>query len=247
MVWVLAVAGCSGDGGGLAPAPGGGDPPDVADDRPGGDAGPEGDAAPEGAPDTGCPGGCGDVGPAPPGCGGGPACEPPGACVDGRCAAPCARDADCDDPRSMPGFGVYRGTTRGAPDQIGARCGLGAEAPEVALQFQLDRDATACLGTMGSTFDAVLHVRTDCADRASEVACRGDGFQRDPFQARIDIDALAGVRYFVFVDGFDGAAGDHVLSFVDGPCPEEAPPPECDSDDDCGASEVCRNDSCLPR
>ncbi len=203
--------------------------------------------APDCLDDAGCPVGevCAAGACEPAACAADVDCPPGELCEDGRCVPDPGPQA-CIDPRPMPAFGVYRGTTRGAADEVGARCADGADAPEVALRFELDRDADVCLSTMGSAYDSVLHVRTACADPASEVVCRDDGFGRDPFQAQVRVMAAAGVTYFVFVDGFRGDAGDWVLEFVDGPCPAMPPPSECVVDDDCGASGRCEAGVCVP-
>lgn len=199
------------------------------------------------ADDDACPGEaiCVNRACAPPMCAADEECLPGEVCADGRCGPPPGPQA-CLEPGFMPDFGVYRGTTRDAPDEVRASCADGADAPEVVLRFQLERAADVCLSTMGSAYDSALHVRTVCADRATEVACRDDGFGRDPFQAQVRVAAEAGVDYFVFVDGFRGASGDYVLEFVDGPCPEEPPGPECVTDDDCGASAHCADGVCVP-
>ena len=68
------------------------------------------------------------------------------------------------------------------------------------------------LSTRGSSFDTVLTVLDDCrADQAAELACNLD---TSPAQrhSELRVELTGGTRYFVIVDGHDGAEGAYTLT-----------------------------------
>ena len=56
---------------------------------------------------------------------------------------------------------------------------------------------------MSSDFDGALHLRRDCADASTELACNDD-HQNDARQSQVDATVDPGT-YFVVVDGYSRA------------------------------------------
>ncbi|MCA9524775.1 MAG: hypothetical protein KC549_00580, partial [Myxococcales bacterium] len=184
------------------------------------------------------PGPCGEV---PPACVDDADCAAGEICEAGACV-PAAVNGTCDAPNPVAAFGELRGSTNGAPAVAGASCGGGATGPEAVYVFALNGPGDVCVSTAGSAFDTVLHVRAgDCADAAGEVGCNDDA--GGGLQSELTIAAEANVPYFVFVDGFNGANGDYVLTVTPGAC--GAAPPACADDADCGAGETCQAGVCV--
>ena len=53
-----------------------------------------------------------------------------------------------------------------------------------------------------------------CADAQSEVGCNDDNGMG--LRSSVEVDAEVGVTYFLFVDGYDDAAGDYILTVSEG-------------------------------
>ena len=98
-------------------------------------------------------------------------------------------------------------------------CGETAGSPETAFRFRALQGGPICASTAGSAYDTVLYVRTACDDPASEVACNDDVPAVGDRTSAVTVQAAAGVDYFVFVDGYNFAAGDFVLTISAGICP----------------------------
>jgi cysteine-rich repeat protein len=78
-------------------------------------------------------------------------------------------------------------------------------ASDTALELSTDH--------AGSAFDTLLHVRTDCWDPTTEIACNDD----DPnaqyqYRSRLDFNATAGVTYYVIVSGYNTSSGAFEIS-----------------------------------
>ncbi len=132
-------------------------------------------------------------------------------CLEGACVV--APPSSCDRPAPIGDFGVFRGTTAGAPSAVSGTC-AGA-GPEVV--FALDPAlGPVCLSTAGSVVDTVLHVRSDCGAPASELACNDDTAGLG-LASRVDVAAGAGLAY-VFVDSFGAPGGAFSLDVSPGPC-----------------------------
>lgn len=174
------------------------------------------------------------------------------ACDDGACVVPpCAADADCpgdevcragvceppppplcDGGIEMDAFGVYLGSTVGAPDRVDGSCRGAAAGSEQVFTFTLDEPAEVVLDTGGADFDTVMSVWTDCNDR--DLFCDDDGGSGTA--SRIVFDAEAGVRYYVVVESYSaGITGDVPLRFV-------SPGQGCGD----GCEGVCANLTCVP-
>ena len=161
-------------------------------------------------------------------------------CVNEECV-PDIGAANCDEPAELNVGDVVEGSTLGRPaDERGQCAGNGSEA---VYQLTPAADGVLCLNTLGSGYDTALHVRTDCADPASEVACNDDRFDiGNGTRSAVDLNAVADTTYFVYVDGFAGA-GVFQLAVTEGPCVQAA---ACEADADCGDLEVCDGGNCRP-
>ncbi len=122
--------------------------------------------------------------------------EPPGTCLP------------CDVPTLVPpAGGTFMGSTSGTSTVTGACGGSGAEraytwTPAVA--------GVAQIATCGSGFDTVLHVHTGTCASGPAVACNDDG--SCGVASELSFAVSAGTTYYLFVDGFGGAAGAYALA-----------------------------------
>jgi hypothetical protein len=148
--------------------------------------------------------------------------------------------ANCAEAVDMPAFGDYEGDTRGrANDMASQSCQRNSSGGEQVFTFQLDRDAPVVLDLDASSFDTVMSVRTACADAVSEVVCSDDAAGIG-LRSRAEIDAVANQRYYVIVDGYNGAAGDVVLRYSGPPDLDE-----CNGVADCAEGEACITGICV--
>ena len=104
-----------------------------------------------------------------------------------------------------------QGTTSGRRSALQASCRANT-APEAPFLFTLRRPVLALrLDTVGSAFDTVLSVRTDCADDAAEIACNDDRAEFERTSALLIEDPPLG-DYYVIVDGFRSTSGAFTLN-----------------------------------
>lgn len=107
-----------------------------------------------------------------------------------------------------------RGTTRGATRQFGASCAGGAGSPDTVYRIRLNRRSRVRVrmdSTMGTGFDGALHIRRDCADAGSELACNDD--TQDNRHSEIETTLDRGT-YFLIVDGFsENSEGEFEIDF----------------------------------
>jgi len=109
------------------------------------------------------------------------------------------------------------GSTAGAVADGSATCGQAAGSPAHWYVYTPVADGAAAFATCGSTFDTVLSVHSQCPGGAgTELLCNDDGCGPGEYGSRAVISVSAGASYLVRVSGFNGAAGDYVLS-VTGP------------------------------
>lgn len=154
------------------------------------------------------------------------------ACRAGECrAAPCASAIE------MPAFGVYNGSNQGALDEQDARCGSANESGEQVFTFALAEPAEVVLDTVGSPFDTVMSVRTECGVAASEVACNDDAAGQT---SALSFVAAAGVRYYVVVEGYGANESGAITLNFDGEV--FVPPPPCDE----ACEGICVSGMCSP-
>ncbi|MGK0361695.1 MAG: hypothetical protein ACI9U2_004013 [Bradymonadia bacterium] len=173
---------------------------------------------------------------------------PDGPCVGGECEADLDPEPDvfpgldpelsCDAAIELNQFGRFETNTGFAAPALDGSCG--GNGPEQVYWFEFDEDTDVVLLTDGTSYDTVLHVRTDCLIAGTEVACDDDG--GDGSASRIALRALAGVRYSVVLDAFSLFGGGAAqLGFW----PAGAVP-ECVFDADCGPRMTCEEAACVP-
>jgi hypothetical protein len=148
-------------------------------------------------------------------------------CEDEDCLQePACFGGSCADTIPITQPGALSGDTSAAGAEAAASCSAGsARAPEEVWSFQLPigLNVPLCLDTLGSAFDTVLSVRADDCAGGAEVACN-DNISPDQRGSRVQLDAVGGVLYFVFVDGANGdQRGAYVLNTTLGACPVEGP------------------------
>jgi protocatechuate 3,4-dioxygenase beta subunit len=117
---------------------------------------------------------------------------------------------DCADAIPITS-GTVTGSTAEATNDGSASCGASVLSPDVWYRFVPPVNGIVFLTTSGSSFDTVLSVYSACGGH--EYACNDDSFG---LQSEIKLPAQAGSEYLIRVSGFDGAAGDFVLSLGGG-------------------------------
>ena len=183
-------------------------------------------------------------------------CGPDLHCEAGACVPDVVVDDPCEAIIPIERFGAYANDNRDAPAVHRGDCA--GNGGEVLYAFMVDAPGCIQLDTAGSSFDTVLHVRTDCRDAATEVACNDDS---GGLQSALEVEAQADTVYYVFVDGYsDASRGDIVLNVArcgeEVPvCPDDAacgalqcgPDPVCGvSCGECAADERCDRGACVP-
>lgn len=159
-------------------------PPDGSDAGPGGGGATDAGATPTMPPPTGCP-------------------------------APPAMACDVIDAPSTFPVAVHA-TTAGSADTFGgSRCGVGGGggmggtgARDVAFRFTAPEAGLYEIDTVGSAFDTVLSVRTDCT--GMELACNDD-IARGQVQSRVEVTLAACQTVLIVVDGYNADASGNVV------------------------------------
>ncbi len=150
-------------------------------------------------------------------------------------------EGTCEAPLAVVVGGRVDGTTVGSPDAATAQCGGGAQSAENVHVFVPEAAGVYCVTTARSAYDTVLHVRTACADAASEIACNDDNEIAGGTRSALELDAVAGTPYFIYVDGYGASVGAYQLRVLPGACVEL---PECEADGDCDGG-VCFEGACV--
>ncbi len=101
-------------------------------------------------------------------------------------------------PRITPGRTV-NGTTVGEADSFQATCAGNAASPDRVYQLRLTRRMTVRAHMTTTDFDGALHIRRDCPDASTEIACNDD-FEGQR-QSMVETTLDAGT-YIIVVDGF---------------------------------------------
>ncbi|MEQ8458186.1 MAG: pre-peptidase C-terminal domain-containing protein [Sandaracinaceae bacterium] len=96
-----------------------------------------------------------------------------------------------------PGVAVT-GSTAGQPNYFTATCAGGAGSPDRVYAMDVPTRSRMRL-RMQSTYDGALHVRSDCANPSSEIACNDD--HQDTRHSMV-VSTLDPGRYYIFADGF---------------------------------------------
>ncbi len=120
-------------------------------------------------------------------------------------------------PLLVSGQTINGDTTTGS-DNFQASCAGNAMSNDVLYRLQLRRRQRVRL-TLNSAYDGALHMRRDCLDQTTELACNDD-FEGQPGVAMVPGQRVAFIEttldagtYFVIVDGFhQGSAGTYSLT-----------------------------------
>lgn len=109
----------------------------------------------------------------------------------------------CSAPAEIVAAGAQTlfGDTEGATNDHAGSCG-GEVAPDHVYSFTLASPTLVDIQAEG--YDTLVHLRTTCADSASEVACNDDNEPPGNHGSRISQELSAGT-YFLVVDGYRGA------------------------------------------
>ena len=145
--------------------------------------------------------------------------------------APVDGAMSCNETIAVNDFGTFRTNTQANRNDLASTCGNLGAGPDAAFRFELPEDTVVTIDTLGSAFDTVLSVRTDCENSATELACDDDsgGATMSALQLRV----AGGVPFFVLVHGFDrNSAGLVVLNARPGQQPADPP---------AGGAAICEN------
>ena len=103
---------------------------------------------------------------------------------------------------------ILNGDTSGESDDFRASCAGGAMSNDTVYRLRLRRRQIVRIN-LSSDYDGAVHLRRDCADVSTELACNDD--QPDNRHSFIETTLDAGT-YYVIVDGFrTGNAGPYTL------------------------------------
>jgi hypothetical protein len=106
-------------------------------------------------------------------------------------------EAACMEAADLPLGETTEGETSGT-DMFTAGCADETAAPESVFRLSLVKRTRVGLRLNSKAGDAVLHVRSNCMDPGSEVACNDDHGGKN--RSEVDVVLDAGT-YYVFVDG----------------------------------------------
>lgn len=124
---------------------------------------------------------------------------------DGASATTGPRDcADQDEGSTYPL--VVTGSTTDRADDITPGCGTG-DGPERVIRWTAPAAGTYVVDTMGSSYDTILSVRSDCD--GGEIAC-DDDIDGGDLDSALTIELLEDESVLIVVDGSNGS-GDFVL------------------------------------
>ena len=123
----------------------------------------------------------------------------------GPCALQCPVVADLTG--DLP-TAIVTGSTSGATDYSGATsCNSSNTAGDriYAITPPHDVSVEASMNNGGTNFDEVIHVRTNCDELSTEIAC-------DDTPGTVNFNATGGTTYYIFADGWSGSEGSYELS-----------------------------------
>ena len=113
----------------------------------------------------------------------------------------------CGDALALPFGQPVTGSTDSRADQFQSTCAGGARSPDQVYQIDVPNRSRIRIRQQ-SDHDGVLHLRRECADADTEIACNDD--RSDP-QHSVVAAILDPGRYFVYADGFQGHSGNYTL------------------------------------
>lgn len=100
-------------------------------------------------------------------------------------------------------------STHGQPNYFQASCASGAASPDQVYSLELQSRSRVRVSMESGGFDGALHMRSDCVNPSSELACNDD--HSDTHHSMVSAMLDPG-RYFVFADGFgSNNQGDFIL------------------------------------
>jgi hypothetical protein len=144
----------------------------------------------------------------------------------------------------VPPSGAISGTLVAGTGDTAGSCG-GDGVAELVYAIDVPPGSGIIAAADGPTTQGndLVYVRTDCADPASEVACDRDSGIGD--QGQLRINSLAAGRYYVLVDGQDGAVGtfDGEVVLLQ---PQGATCTGNNTRDRCAAELTCTGTTCQP-
>ncbi len=152
-------------------------------------------------------------------------------------------------------------------DAFHSSCGAGAQGPDHVYHFHVDEEMDFTAWALG--YDTVLHLRRDCADQESEVACNDDSVPPGSLGSRLTAHLMPG-DYFLVLDAYQvETKGEYLLILNFGGICEEICRPDasscaedgnlyhCSESADgcfswseaqsCAEEERCYVDSCIPQ
>jgi cysteine-rich repeat protein len=123
--------------------------------------------------------------------------------VSGTCAVP--RDLATVGTVMGDGSITYDGATSRFDAGAGS-CACGGSTSDDVLVWTptVGGRATIEMASTGPVFDTLLHVRRDCTDELTELACNDDAPGTD---SRLDVDVVGGEPVFIFADACSGRGG----------------------------------------
>jgi len=123
----------------------------------------------------------------------------------------------CSGAAALCADASVAGATLGAVSDGSATCGAASGSAAHWYVYLPVADGAAELATCGSDFDTVLSVHSQCPGGAgTQLACNDDACALGDGGSRVVFDVKAGEAYYVRVGGYDGDAGEYVLT-VEGP------------------------------
>jgi hypothetical protein len=141
-------------------------------------------------------------------------CDDPACAELIECLTPIGALA-CDPSALIPldTWGTYMGDSSGAPSGESGTCG--GSAQEVVYAITTPSNRPTCVQVNEASFDVALYARSTCTIETSELACDAPMGQQT---AQIELNTLADVTSYVFVDG--EGSGPYQLTVSEGSCPE---------------------------
>jgi hypothetical protein len=145
---------------------------------------------------------------------------------DARADAPPPVDGPvegCSTPRAtltLPGTVMpIRASTRKSSRVGGSSCQTRATGPGDFYELIITARTMVTVSTdnVGTGLDTILSIRRSCSDLSSEVACNNNSVGSRRFRASLLRTLLEPGTYSLLVEGFDGAAGEYVLTATSNP------------------------------
>ena len=110
-----------------------------------------------------------------------------------------------------PNGGEVNYDTTGRDSVGGGGCGGGG--PQQVVVISVAQRALVTMSIVNSNYDPLIHLRSECDDPASEIACNDDF---NGLESQISMNLDAGT-YFLYLDGFFGREGSATLRVTMGP------------------------------